>query len=291
MKFVLLASWFLLTACSAFGEWWDSVYDWRNAKTVAPGIIRAEWKVKSPRILRIFALRIDLRTPGLRFHVTRKAPGYGRPMPDAPDFIIRTRRETTRAFLDGLCKQRIPMAAAFNAAPWSPWRKPFDHRYADRMGLLISDGDVILPPDGGRPSFLITRDGKAEIKVVPAGADTGNILHAVSGFAIVLRDGEVVTAIDHKALAPRTGFGLSADRRYLYVFVADGRQEKYSMGTTHREVGNVLRFLGAHTGINMDGGGSSTLLIRRGGKSVMLNHQPGGGERTVGASVGVSVGH
>lgn len=283
--FIIVAA-LLLTPLRA--EWWDKQFNWSGASSVAPGIVQAQWKVKSPRIIRIYALRIDTRTHGLRFHFTPKDPDYGKPMPDAPDFIIRTRRETTRKFVERLVKRRFPVAAAFNAAPWSPWRAPFTHKYADRMGLLISDGDVIMPPDGKRPSLVVTKDGKVDLAVIPANADVSILRHAVSGFSFVLLDGKIVP-VDHKALAPRTGFGLSKDKRYLYVFVADGRQKNSSMGLTHREVGNVLRFLGAHSGLNMDGGGSSTLLVRRSGKTVMLNHQPGGGERPVGASIAVSV--
>lgn len=268
-------------------EWWDGSCDWHRAKKVAPGIVRTEWKVSSPRKVRIYAMRIDLHTRGLRFHVTPKAEKYGEKMPDAPDFIIRTRRQTTRAFVDGLAKKNIPVVAAFNAVPWSPWRAPFTHKYADRMGMLISDGDVILPPDGRRPSFIVMKDGKAEIALIKAGADIRGIRHAVSGFSFVLNDGKVLPAND-KALAPRTGYGLSKDRRYFYVFVADGRQNN-SQGLTHREVGTLLRFLGAHVGLNMDGGGSSTMIVRERGKTVMLNRQPGGAERTVGASLAVSV--
>ena len=58
---------------------------------------------------------------------------------------------------------------------------------------------------------------------------------------------------------------------------------------TEFEVGTFLRYLGADTGINMDGGGSSTLVLRQKNKAVMLNKQPMNGIRTVGASLGISI--
>ena len=288
----MMKRWLLFFAAAVIlalhAEWWDGQFNWSGAQSVAPGIVYAQWKVSSPRLIRIHALRIDTHTPGLKFHVTGRDKDYGKPMPDAPDFVIRTKRQTTKSFTENLIKQRIPVAVAFKSAPWSPWRAPFTHKYADRMGMLISDGDVILPPDGRQPSFIVTKKGKLDMVLLPANAKVSHIRHAVSGFSFVLIGG-MVQPVDHKSLAPRTGFGLSKDKRYLYVFVADGRQKNFSMGLTHREVGMVLRFLGADCGLNMDGGGSTTMIVRRSGKPVMLNHQPKGAERPVGASVAVSV--
>lgn len=277
----------VLSALLTSAQWQGGKFNWRDVKTVAPGIVRAEWKFKSPRLIRVFALRVDLRTPGLRFHVTPRDEKYGQPMPDAPECIIRTRRTTTRDFFNSLRKKNFRMAAAVNATPWRPWKSPFTHTYADQMGFLVSDGDVVMPPDGKRPSLVITKEGKADLITVKPEDDISQIVNAVSGFSFVLKNGKL--AGGNKALAPRTGYGLSQDRRYLYIFVADGRQPKYSMGMTHQEVGSFLQYLGADTGVNMDGGGSSTLIVRKGSKAQMLNKQPGGGERKVAASLGISI--
>ena len=59
-------------------------------------------------------------------------------------------------------------------------------------------------------------------------------------------------------LHPRTAVGLSADQRLLFVLVVDGRRHS-SAGATTAELGQWLLDYGAHDGINMDGGGSSTL--------------------------------
>lgn len=284
---VLAAALLLWCAAAVYGEILPGKFNWRNTKQIAPGIVRAEWKLKKPRKLVIHAVRVDLRTPGLRFHVTGKAAEHGQKMPDAPEFTIRTRRVTTRQFFTQLRKQRINAVIAVNAAPWSPWRPPWNQQFADRMGLLICEGDVVMPPDGKRPSFIVTKEGKYDLAVVPADGDLSHIRTAVSGFSFVLKDGKVSGG--NKNTAPRTGYALSADKRYFYIFVADGRQKDYSMGMTHREVGEFLAYLGGHVGVNMDGGGSSTLIVRKGRDSKMLNHQPHNSERTVGASLAISV--
>ena len=269
-----------------FGEWQNKNFDWQQSPSVAPGILRAEWKFEKPRLIHVYALRVDLHTPELRFHVTGKSPLHGQPMPDEPDFIVKTDRQTVKKFFLDL-QQSFPMAAAVNTAPWAPWKKPWNHPHADRMGALISNGEIVDFPDGRRPSFIVDKKGKARMEILSPQSDTSDIHCAVSGFRFVLQNGQAQGPA--KSLAPRTGFGLSRDCRFLYIFAADGRQKEYSLGMTELEVGSFLRYLGAETGINMGGGGSTTLIVRRGQKPRRLNKQPKNAMRTVGASLGISV--
>jgi hypothetical protein len=76
---------------------------------------------------------------------------------------------------------------------------------------------------------------------------------------------------------PRTGLGLSADRRTLYLAVVDGRRSS-SVGMSCAELGNLLKNLGAQDAMNLDGGGSTTMWLR--GKGV-VNTPSDGAERVV----------
>ena len=79
---------------------------------------------------------------------------------------------------------------------------------------------------------------------------------------------------------------MSADRKTMYIAVVDGRQPGFSMGTSREETGELLLWLGADEGLNMDGGGSTTLLIRDGnGKITKLNHYINDLERAVGGAI------
>ena len=90
-----------------------------------------------------------------------------------------------------------------------------------------------------------------------------------------------------KTLHPRTGYGLCTDKRFLFLLVIDGRQDA-SQGATVHEVGEWLRYYGAHTGINMDGGGSSTMAWWNAKKdAVELLNTPSRGQRKVGSNLGV----
>jgi len=102
----------------------------------------------------------------------------------------------------------------------------------------------------------------------------------------VLRGGvvqESAAITGHDARHPRTALGLSEDRRTLYLVVVEGRSERDS-GVTARQLGEVLRDVGAHDGFKLDGGGSSTLFVR--GRGV-VNRPSDGRERAVATHLGV----
>lgn len=59
---------------------------------------------------------------------------------------------------------------------------------------------------------------------------------------------------------PRTAVALTAEQRVLFV-VVDGRRKRYSVGMTLAELAELLRSLGATWALNLDGGGSTTMVI------------------------------
>ena len=58
----------------------------------------------------------------------------------------------------------------------------------------------------------------------------------------------------------RTAVGTTADGRLLLV-VVDGRQPGYSRGMTLRELADLMQRLGAQEAVNLDGGGSSQMVV------------------------------
>jgi hypothetical protein len=89
------------------------------------------------------------------------------------------------------------------------------------------------------------------------------VWHAISGLGYLVRDGKPVRL---EALPisdvpyPRTAVGADATGRYLVLVVVDGKQRGYSQGATLAEVADLMLKHGAHTAIQLDGGGSSTLV-------------------------------
>ena len=60
---------------------------------------------------------------------------------------------------------------------------------------------------------------------------------------------------------PRTAVAYDPEARRLWVMVVDGRQGSYSSGMTLREMTTALSATGATEALNLDGGGSSVMLV------------------------------
>jgi phosphodiester glycosidase len=117
---------------------------------------------------------------------------------------------------------------------------------------------------------------------------------AVGGFPILVRDSADVPGLDSAGAAtfapvrhPRTLVGVGANGRRLMLITVDGRQAGYSAGMTLREAARLARDLGATQAINLDGGGSTTLVVARRdslGTSFQVVNRPSDatGERPVG---------
>ena len=85
---------------------------------------------------------------------------------------------------------------------------------------------------------------------------------------------------------PRTGVGFSRDSATLYLVTVDGRSES-SSGMSLGEFAALMQALGIAQGLNLDGGGSTTLVIR----GRVANHPSDStGERKVGNALLVTRG-
>lgn len=245
------------------GEW----------KPIFQGVELIELEATQPRLMRGYAVRIALETPGLRFLAT----------PDNGDRSDHTDGLKTSTFLS-----RYKCQLAINAAPFSPIHavegKP---QLID--GLTVSEGKVVSPHRGNHPALLLTKDNRVTIARPPFQLE--DVYNAVCGFGIVLDKGRVLEG--GKDIHPRTAAGVSRDGKYLYLLVIDGRQPQYSWGATTGEVGQWLAALGAWDGINLDGGGTTTLVIEQADGFRVINRPIHGGkpgtERVSASHLGVFV--
>ena len=98
--------------------------------------------------------------------------------------------------------------------------------------------------------------------------------------------------LDNSYAAPRTAIGLDRSGTHLILFVADGRQPLYSQGATLHEMAQLMIYYGAVNAMNLDGGGSSTLVMRNSLGMVEVVNSPiqtgiPGRERPVGNHLGI----
>lgn len=172
-----------------------------------------------------------------------------------------------------------------------------------RNGIVVAERDE--PGEGAlRPGTmaLVGREGgDAELEALDPGDRVAlrprlvaealpPLAFAVGGFPI-LRDGTPLSDLDATTLAPRTVAGVSADGRTVHLVVVDGRSEA-SVGMTVAETAELLSSFGAVDGVNLDGGGSSTLVSRDPGAArVTVRNAPSdGAPRAVANGVGVFAG-
>lgn len=101
---------------------------------------------------------------------------------------------------------------------------------------------------------------------------------AISGNVVLVRDGQVV-APEHPR-HPRTAVGFDADGTTMWLVVVDGRSTA-SIGMTYVELANLMVSLGADDALNLDGGGSSTMVAREGADLAVVNTPSDGSQRSV----------
>lgn len=120
---------------------------------------------------------------------------------------------------------------------------------------------VVLARGSAVALFADVKPGDRMPVTVAASADVDL---AISGNQRLVADGAVVGAPTPGE--PRTAAGVSEDGSEVIVVSLDGRQS-HSRGMALDELGEFMVELGAHNAVNLDGGGSSTLLMREPGTS------------------------
>lgn len=150
-------------------------------------------------------------------------------------------------------------------------------------GLCVKDG-VEIHAVSDRPWFGITQEGDAVMGVASDYRTyKGKLVTAVGGSNIILKKDSVVapTGTDFADTRhPRTAAGVTADGT-LVLLVVDGRQPAISNGASLCDLAYIFARFGCIDAVNLDGGGSTTLIVREGSDFVTKNSPSGGSLRAV----------
>ena len=116
---------------------------------------------------------------------------------------------------------------------------------------------------------------------------------AISGSSMLVKDGAIPAAFSFNAQdvtikSPKTSIGSSKDGKTVYFVTVDGRQTS-SIGLTQKDMALFMKGIGAYNAINMDGGGSTTMVARPlGSETVKVMNKPSDGTtRNVLVGIGV----
>lgn len=147
-------------------------------------------------------------------------------------------------------------------------------------GLCIKDG-VFISGTGERPWFGITNDGNA---VMGTSAEYANykdkLFTAVGGSHIILKNG----GTDNLSIGtefsdtrhPRTAAGVTSDGTVVLI-VVDGRQPEISNGASLADLAYIMSTLDCVNAINLDGGGSSTFILKNEKGELVTENSPSAG--------------
>ncbi|MBB5351587.1 uncharacterized protein YigE (DUF2233 family) [Haloferula luteola] len=243
------------------------------------GVEHREVTLEKPRKVKIHEVRVDTQASGVRFFVT---PSNG----DKPGEVDG---RVTGAFLE-----EFGLEVAINGSAFDPVTTP--GKPLDILGLSIADGETVSPVDlaSGNPVFWVGRDGRAHVatdeEAIVEVAKDPQVVVALQGHygrnAVLVDDAKVVS--EGRDIHPRTAVGVSKDGRWVHGVVVDGRQPGYSEGMSLVELAEWMKEAGIWDAMNLDGGGSTTLVIAdEAGKARVLNRPSGRRQRSVGNHLGV----
>jgi len=214
--------------------------------------------------LHLHILSIDLTNPSVSI-VVRPAGSAPKAPALAPGGAPwQTTLMTVRAIL-----RRDDLAAAVNGDFFAPQgsreilgRKVpyFDGNPARVIGPAMSDSKPWSTALNNNWAALVVH-GERTITFHQAPRDLpADVTQVVGGSALVLINGRKPAS--NKDLAPRTAAGIDKDNKRLILLVIDGRRPEYSAGVSLDQLGDEMLRLGCHNAINLDGGGSSTMIYR-----------------------------
>jgi exopolysaccharide biosynthesis protein len=238
---------------------------------------------------RYWVVQIDLTDPRVKLKVV---PGGADPDGDGP-------WQTTLLPVSRIAQENgleLAVNASFFAVEKTgPWEgKGYTvGQPASAVGRTVSDGrtwsEKPMSPDW--PALWIDPSGRARItdgSQIATGAT-----QVVAGNVWLLDDGKGDRTPETGMIAvrhPRTAVGVNRDGTLLTILIVDGRRPISSVGMTGAEMRAVLEKYDVYDAINLDGGGSTTLVHKNEqGELQIVNSPSGGSERPVANVLGVDV--
>jgi exopolysaccharide biosynthesis protein len=226
---------------------------------------RLVWQQPRPNVLHVAT--IDLTQPNLGVLVSPGSPGVDQ---------TETTAMTTSGFLKKYKLQLAVNASYFykfqEDAPWAYYPRVGDR--VSVVGQAISNGQIYSQPDGNSPWSMICFDAQNHVQILSQNSCPIGTQQAVSGNELLLMDGKAVapsSAIDRDKPYPRVVFAHDKSGKKLWIVAVDGKQPGYSEGVKLGELISFLQGLGVDRAINLDGGGSTTMVMARPQGATVLN--------------------
>jgi len=241
-------------------------------RSLFQGIVYKRDIRSTPRPIAIHIVTIDLTASGVKVLVTP-----GKPTPNPTKIPTEIDAQTTSEFL-----REFKLQLAINASFFYPFREvtPWDYypHSGDRanvVGQAIANGSSYSQAEQNLPVLCFNASYRAQI--LAKGDCPKGTVHGVAGNQILVERGNPVglnveshhTGKDKPY--PRVAAAIDQKGQKLWLIAIDGKQPFYSEGATTTELTKIILELGAHTALNLDGGGSTTLVAATPNGATLLN--------------------
>ena len=157
--------------------------------------------------------------------------------------------------------------------------------------MRLDSGSLVLSGHGVNAAALagVRRGDRVAVDQTLGSRLADEARLVIGGGPLLLEKGEINVRSREEAMAPdiaygrapRTGIGVKADGTVI-LMVVDGRSQ-YSAGMTLKEFAQYLKRFGAVSAVNLDGGGSSEMVL----DGRIMNRPSDGVERPVSIGLGI----
>lgn len=151
-------------------------------------------------------------------------------------------------------------------------------------GVSIPSGGIVLAGRSIGAQFIRQNISQGDTLTWTIDFDgaPGPVLEMIGGYPRLVQAGNTVRSTGSLVTErhPRTALGWRKDGTILLVTV-DGRQSGWSVGMTGAELASLMKALGATEAINLDGGGSTTMVV----EGMVVNRYSDPSERSVANAV------
>ncbi|TAK13550.1 MAG: phosphodiester glycosidase family protein [Anaerolineae bacterium] len=220
-----------------------------TTETLFKGVTYERRVTQSPRPMVIHIVTINLQADGIKPFVTP---------PDNPGEERAVNARTTAEFLED-----FDLQLAINGDAFRPWHdygpmgyEPDAGDPVDPLGLAAHNGEVYSESTSQEIPLHILRTNR-----VVVGGEVGRVHMTLSGNRLLVNNGSAQPDLGNTP-QPRTAVGVNPSGNTLILIVVDGRQDGYSEGMTLTELAALFVELKAYDAVNLDGGGSSTLVVQ-----------------------------
>ena len=226
-----------------------------------------------PRQVDMWLVEIDTKAPGISFLVT----------PSNGNLIGDTKPETTRAFVTrvgaqigingsffSMAAKNAPSKGQYNVQGLSASKgdvySPFAAGFTDAINFSKDNVPTIIQGIDKSPQRTAELTSAKDPKDKPLEVNIGferkpavPLYNALSGKHRLVKNGKKVANKD-PAIHPRTAIGIAKNGKLL-ILTVDGREKDRSLGMKLSELADAMIKFGARDAINLDGGGSTTLVM------------------------------